>query len=938
MKTSLTGTLDKAAKVTEQNIDATAQTLKKNAKTPQAQAFKRKTVNYFQAKAEGLASRFDTDLNQIFLKDGSETVLQGVQQKLKTAGVNIDIKGLTKDKAKVLADVAGIPLKEAKKIVSKKGFVKTLSGDVKKSFTNAMDTEKQTVKKAISRHYEKKLIEPLIVDMTAELLAHNGKSNVARAIAKNMGGKKKFTDIQAAIENGTHNEMLEGATAKQLSNYLKEVTGLVTANRAVLAKGVEKDIGFNTLEMMFLPFDTKLSALGDYAERKGDKNMVNVVKSFWRDINQMQAFEGVSTKLIRDADNILRAFPDDKQRNMVKYIMERKPTRVKVDSGMPGIQTDLMIDGAKALELGLNHAEVKAANRIQNTFRVLHEAANKKYNGKLDIQKYSDIAHNMGKYDSEIYKEGQSFAYGNVGDFGHNYFPLIANDKHKEAIATALGTKDPLTQYLKSNRYSEESYAIWKSRGIDTKLQQDIMLSKTPREVIDVYGKKYINSNSDHAGKAYIELIKRGASVTDPAGITANMKNGKRDIRSDYRTLIDHIEKHWTDKYTPQKQPSDIVSQTLATYTDVSTGYIIGANPKLLLFNTAQFIINGQFRDFSSSVRSMIKSQSIFKQAGKEAADIGFLKSVTNPTYVNKAAKSLTNNLKDPLDKKVVSDYFRNENFDVLQTGLVDMGPKMSRLFEVMLPMFRLSDLSSRVQALLATKHFAETQYNKVGRDLIMKGDVGATARLKTALHIDRFDKFERDLIMEVVKNPDEFISTLARFGTRKEIYNYHKLFKPQVLDKAGKHWATARVARFMSWPMHYVNYARGIAKAYEAGDKAPAKALATQAVVWYGVMAGLSGADIPVVSDLAEYGTGRTPGVGTAVNAVSTAMNFSGMLGPSIGALLTPAFLTGEFIGDKVRGGRKQSDYTTQEVYKKAKSGPLYRQLKPLIDFVEED
>ncbi|HQJ59369.1 MAG TPA: hypothetical protein PKV35_00120, partial [bacterium] len=212
--------------------------------------------------------------------------------------------------------------------------------------------------------------------------------------------------------------------------------------------------------------------------------------------------------------------------------------------------------------------------------------------------------------------------------------------------------------------------------------------------------------------------------------------------------------------------------------------------------------------------------------------------------------------------------------------------------------------------------------------------------RLFKETHMARFNGFAREEIMSVAGNKYEFISAYARYATRQEMFNYHKIFRPQILDKLGQNWGTARAARFMSWPLHYYNYLRGIGKTAEAGDMAPAKALAVQAILWYTTMSTVGGLDIPVISSLADYGINRGPVIGTAKSVAGTVLDHSGMMASPIAVLLTPFALTEEAIQTTLRGGQKNFDFTTNQIYTKAKSNPVYRDakgLKELFDFTEE-
>ena len=120
----------------------------------------------------------------------------------------------------------------------------------------------------------------------------------------------------------------------------------------------------------------------------------------------------------------------------------------------------------------------------------------------------------------------------------------------------------------------------------------------------------------------------------------------------------------------------------------------------------------------------------------------------------------------------------------------------------------------------------------------------------------------------------------------------------------------------------------------------APAKALAVQAILWYTTMSTVGGLDIPVISSLAEYGVNRGPVIGTAKSVAGTILDHSGMMASPIAALMTPFALTEEAIQTTLRGGQKNFDFTTNQIYTKAKSNPIYREakgLKELFDFTEE-
>ena len=471
------------------------------------------------------------------------------------------------------------------------------------------------------------------------------------------------------------------------------------------------------------------------------------------------------------------------------------------------------------------------------------------------------------------------------------------------------------------------------SRTADSKLQKDITLATDPIEAVKKYADKYTSSHIKADGRARIELLKQAASFTDPTGTTKGQTH--REMRSEYSDIIKNLEEHWTKKWNGGAVPENIVAQGLAAAADVFSGAVLGRNPNMWLFNSAQFIANGQHRDFSHNMRAIIKTPSLAKSVFRETANIPFLEGITNGTHVTRGAQKLVEGIKDPLYKKVVSDYFRHENPDIMMESLVPMSGIVQKVFTAMTPFFMGTDITSRTHALFATTSYIDSIYTKIGAKNIANG-IGKDRLFKEA-HLARFGKFSRDEIMSASGNKEEFISRYARYATRQEIYNYHKIFRPEILDTMGQNWATARAARFLSWPMHYYSYLRSIAKSAEAGDTKPLKNLAVQAVVWYGLMNSVGGADIPVLSDVANYGVSRGPVIGTAKGVASTLIQHGGMLSSPISILLTPAFKVDEYTSQLLRGGQKNFDWTTNQVYNSAKNNPAWGSVKWLSDFAEE-
>lgn len=930
-----TGTLNKVEKVAAESIDDAGEFYQKAEGSKHVKKAASKAINYVEATAERISKQARIEVGN--LKSGDPDKTKAIIKKLQAVGVDIDETYVIKRKASALATATGITEQEAFKKVSAGNFLQGLEKEKIAAYsTEFRKNEVGKIKNVVLDSYKKRVIEPHTNDLLAEVLDNGGKGKVLESLRKHVGGGLTSEQIEKKIADGTVGELLKGKSYGKIRGITTDLHKAVVSNRMNIRKELEKNIGMNFFERHLLPIDEKIAAGADYARLKGDKPMFNVLKNFYKRVNDAQAFETMADQTLKENRAILSKYDPDKRKVLFDYIGKRKIGYEDIDTGM-GTKYKMAIDSNLAKEMGLSLDDVKAANAVQNRLRLLQEMGHARYNNKYSTELFYEKMNDVNRYDNKYYAEGVNLSYGKVGDFGHNYVPLVPNADHKAKILQAKKDKDPIKELLNSANAWEQEYAFSMTRNTDSKLYQDILLSADPLDSMKQYSRKYINSHVQAEGKAMIEILKQTASMSDPTGTTKGMT--RREMPSVYREFITDLENHWTAKWNGGSVPDNIVAKTIAAATDISSAIVLSKNPKMLIFNSAQFITNGQFRSFSDSMRAIIKSPSVSKEFLISTANTPLLAGITNGTHVTNAIKQVTSKTKDPLYKKVLNDYYRNENPDILMESLVDVGDGIvQKIFTAGTPLFTLSDASSRVQGLYATTSYINSVYEKVGAKNIASG-IGKD-RLFKETHMARFNGLAREEIMSVAGNKEEFISAYARYATRQEMFNYHKIFRPQILDKLGQNWATARAARFMSWPMHYYNYLRAIGKSAEAGDMAPAKALAVQAILWYTTMSTVGGLDIPVISSLADYGINRGPVIGTAKSVAGTVLNHSGMMASPIAVLLTPFALTEEAIQTTLRGGQKNFDFTTNQIYTKAKSNPVYREakgLKELFDFTEE-
>lgn len=901
---------------------------------PEVQKRVSSALSAASAKAEVSSSIPRKELSDI-LEKADISDFPRLTAKLNKIGAGITDSELVSARAKAYSKVKKITPSEAEEFVKSKGFVDTLNEAEKNEFRSELRKNRLPLESRIKNAYQKKILQPHLVSMASELMGANGKTILKADIAKAL--KIDPQDIEKAFQDGSIDKIIGSADSSQTKYLARMLTKRVISNRVLARKNFNDDIGLNTIEQYFTSVPEVVSILAGVAKKNGDTQTYNAAANFYKYMNDYGHVSSSTRTMSKKITDEFSKHDDRKRRDIVEYIKNKNAQTVDRSDPDGVFKWQLDVDDDLAKSLGLNDEEVMMANKIENMFGIAHKGARDRFFGKFDGDEYESLATNVDKMGSTLLFKDSDLSFGTVGHL-KNYFPIIASDDYREKVVNLRKEKDPISQLLKSDRFLEQQYGFYKSRRTYSKLAETEEINALdPVQTIDMYFKKYNADYLYNEGRNHIEVIKRSASKLDPTGVLSTTKDEYRDLA--YSRIIKGLEEQWSDKTATAIQPSNALTKSIAGLADAQVAYILGLNPRMQIFNFAQYFISGQFKPFMESVKALYKTPSIYKEGTTELFKRGHvIKELATGSAVATATEAMIKKIPDQTDRYVLDRYFRRETPDVMQHEIIVVDGHIRKLFNIATTSYQASDIASRSHAALATAHFVKKTYNMIGPDDLMNGSKDAENRLARALHLDRFNELDKDYVRAAIKNPLEFTARYVERATRQELFNYSKMFTPQLIDKAAKHWFTARMARFMSWPMHYTNYLRAVERSYRNGDREPAKALAASMLLWYGTFTAVNEmSDSETISKWALYGRDRAPLIGPVKQTFGLVYgDRGGMLTAPLSLMVSPIYMANDAF-NSMFGLEKDFDYNQQKVYDSVKRVPLARDTKDVIDFLND-
>jgi len=796
----------------------------------------------------------------------------------------------------------------------------------------------------------------------SEIMNYSGIEDMSRIVAKTTGASP--SKVKSMIETGEIEKYLDGFDLNKVKSLNKNVYASLAATRRVASDTMRKVNNFSDVQRFSGTLGDKISTLHDEFLKYNNKAGADACKRAHSFLNNAAAIETMTKAAKFNTENLMEEMGDAKRMAMREYISKMEVGRFsfanKLDNaGVPlkKIEGDWQL----AKELGLSVDDISLFNKVKNIERttLYGEVARAKSRHPKDfddsVKEIASLYDNV-RDDTIMFKENMSF--DDIHDIGINYFPIRINPEHKASVSAAKELKYGVESL---GGYSGEQRAFHRmSRdSAGSKASIDFSLRLDPKEEMSQYFDSVVNENTYKAGKQYIDNIGKSATIFDALNHSKDFIEGKREYADAYGGMLNNVMKTWEDMFAPQKQPTHWLTKGLATITDANTALALGQSvtailglplgnfggfaegQRMPLFNFLQVLpTTAMFKGIMPTLGAIKDSPSFVKAFLASKGEGSVFKKMLSKSNIELSIKSMTEGIQEPVLKKAFTDYWKYEAPDVTMQSLYTMNGRMQQVFSALTTIFKMSDISARGVGLTAAVKYGERQYARHA-DSIAKGSAKAIDSIVKDLHMYEFNSLEREYIMEAVKNKSEFLSRFARMSVRSELFNYSRYFRPGMITKYKKHWASARAMRFMTWNMYYTNLLRGVKRSYDAGDKAPAVNAAKLASAWFGILALSKLTDDETVDSFAAYGIGRTPVIAPLVGMVNMGYrDVSGILAPSISTMAVLPLMVGDKMFDIIGNSKKDNiDYVYENVYNNFKRQPALRVpiVKELFEYTEE-
>jgi len=801
-------------------------------------------------------------------------------------------------------------------------------------------------------------------EWVSELMNYGGTDEMARIISSTTG--TPAARIETMIKTGEIEKYLDGFDLNKVQALNKNVYATLAATRRVASDTMRKVNNFSNIQRFSGTLGDKISTLHDEFLKYDNKAGADACKMAHSFLNNAAAIETMTKAAKFNSGNLMEEMGIEKRKLMREYVSGMEVSRFSFankldDAGVPlkKIEGDWVL----AEQLGLSVDDVSLFNRVKNIERVTlyGEVARAKSRHPKDfddsVKAVASLYDNV-QDDAIMFKENMSF--GEIHDIGINYFPVKPSPEHMETIKQAKIAKYGVESL---GGYSGEQRAFHKmSRNIEgSKASIDFDLRLDPKDEMSQYFDSVVNENTYKSGKQFIDHIGKSATIFDALNHSKDFveRSGKQNYADAYGGMLNNIMTTWSDMFAPQKQPTHWLTKGLANITDANTAIALGQSvtsllglplgdfggfvegQRMPLFNFLQVLpTTAMFKGIMPTLGAIKDSPSFVKAFLASKGDSSVFKKICSKSNIELSIKSMTEGIQEPILKKAFADYWKYEAPDVTMQSLYTMNGRMQSVFSALTTIFKMSDISARGVGLTAAVKYGERQYSRHA-DSIAKGSAKAIDGIVKDLHMYEFNSLEREYIMEAVKNKPEFLSRFARMSVRSELFNYSRYFRPGMITKYKKHWASARAMRFMTWNMYYTNLLRGVKRSYDAGDKAPVVNAAKLASAWFGMLALSKLTDDETVDSFASYGIGRTPVIAPLVGMVNLGYrDVSGILAPSISTAAVLFLMVGDKIFDMIGNSKKDSiDYVYENVYNNFKRQPALRvpMVKELFEYTEE-
>jgi len=721
---------------------------------------------------------------------------------------------------------------------------------------------------------------------------------------KSKAGKKVYAEINEQWEVQVGNLIGADEVLKKKHNFFRDVPedsldALKKYNKELYGDLVAaKSIAFSKIEQRSSKgwALSKIATIDDEAGWLYELAAKNNTPNFKESLKDFSVYKHIAESADIKLNNLNKRVTDswrkldDEAANGVRVYIESLPHRASPEMFRPIKQklgkqdvfetTVMFNDDAMQMvrqQIGrdLTPNEIRFANRAVNIKRKQLETL-----GKISRREYStiSIADDIDRVTDDQIVLMNDLSNDFIKDYGIGYHPARATDEFKEILRKS--GDDEVHKLVSFLDPIEQRASFQKARKLNSKLNKPENRLK-PYEENDLYGRemstfllrKQGNMRLTNMGNQLSELDVIGNHALDSAGKKLTSNKALNDMRAMLKNMSDH----WNIALDAGTQPRNIVMKAVANVTDLNTTFAL-SSPRLVFSNHLQPIHNSaQFHGVIETLKAYVSTSKL----------LPYLWSGKN---VKHAMERVSTNTFSDLEKGVMNHYFMNEKPNLLMDDMFVQTGIMRKIQNIIALPFQTSDVHARTVTLVAATRQCEKSYMKYADDLAVRSTRTPKAmdKLIQELHLDEFNGLEVTKLLDAVGNKERFIREYATLSVNKELFNYSKLNRPRFIDDAKKNPLAARAMRFLTWNMYYKNVVAGTFRAWENGDKTPAKKMAAISLTWMATMASLDGFDIPFVSDFASYGLGRATLISPVAGMYDTATNrnVSGVVAPSLSML----------------------------------------------------
>jgi len=784
----------------------------------------------------------------------------------------------------------------------------------------------------VKNFHRKAIYEKINDDLYSELHFYGGDDRLITETAQGLGLKKE--SVKKMWENGNIGKFMAGLTVDDAKKLNKHLYKSVAANRKLASLQVNEVFKFSELERYSGTIQDDISRMYDVFGKTGNKAGQAACEKAHAFVTYANSLETVIDRTGKSIASVLEETTPERRLAIRNYVesqiaadIKAKPIKTK-----DGIFRNIEADWDNVYKNALSDDEVLLANKITNANRLTKKYEYDLYYSKDSKDLKDTLANSVNALDDIaddviLYKD-IDLSTPEIGDYGINYWHVSITDEHRKTVRAAIDAKHDGINWDNTGSKQYGYQISRRSGGSEALFDAEKRLD--PLDELNKYFYEFRDYNLHRIGKAYMENIRQAATIEDLLNTSKAFAKHKQKYDKSTKFMVNAIAERWDRIFARQTQPDNIVTKLLAGVADANTSAALGQSitsltnvfvgdfssaavgQRMPFFNSLQpMTTTAMFKGIIPTLAALKDSPSVAKAFMKATKQNGGFKKIFSPANMEIAIKDISNNIDDPLLQKAWKDYWKYENPDVLMKQLYTMDSKIQTVYDALTTIFRLSDISSRSTAIAAAVRHAERQYGRYAPEQILKGDPKTLDNLVRNLHLWEFNSLDRKHIMEAVKKKEEFISRYATASVRSELFNYSRYFRPEIVERAKTHWATARAVRFLSWNMYYTNLLRGVHRSYINGDKEPLRNMLKLAIVWYGTASYGSGVDDKTIQSFANYGIGRTPMISPVIGTATTSYReLTGILAPSIAVMTALPLKVADILSDSASGEKSQKDF----------------------------